>query len=60
MPGFKIALPHIHRDLLETARRDAALIVANDPELHSERGRALRILLHLFEREEAVRLLDAG
>ncbi len=60
MPGFKIAVPHIHRDLLETARRDAALIVANDPELHSERGHALRILLHLFEREEAVRLLDAG
>jgi ATP-dependent DNA helicase RecG len=60
MPGFKMALPDIHRDLLETARRDAALIVSTDPELHSERGRALRILLHLFGREEAVRLLDAG
>ena len=60
MPGFKLALPGIHRDLLETARRDAALIVSTDPELHSERGRALRVLLHLFEREEAVRLLDAG
>jgi ATP-dependent DNA helicase RecG len=60
LPGFKIALPDIHRELLETARRDAALIIANDPELHAERGRALRLLLHLFEREEAVRLLDAG
>jgi ATP-dependent DNA helicase RecG len=60
MPGFRIALPDVHREFLETARRDAALIVANDPELHSERGRALRLLLHLFEREEAVRLLDAG
>jgi len=60
MPGFKMADASIHRDLLETARRDAALIVANDPWLKSERGEALRVLLHLFEREDAVRLLDAG
>jgi ATP-dependent DNA helicase RecG len=60
LPGFKIADASIHRDLLETARRDAALIVANDPLLKSARGEALRVLLHLFEREEAVRLLDAG
>lgn len=60
MPGFKIADASLHRDLLETARRDAALIVASDPLLKSARGEALRILLHLFEREDAVRLLDAG
>jgi ATP-dependent DNA helicase RecG len=60
MPGFKIADASVHRDLLETARRDAALIVTNDPSLKSERGAALRVLLHLFEREDAVRLLDAG
>ncbi len=60
LPGFKIADASMHRDLLETARRDAALIVATDPALKSARGEALRILLHLFEREEAVRLLDAG
>ncbi|MBY0531096.1 MAG: ATP-dependent DNA helicase RecG [Xanthobacteraceae bacterium] len=60
MPGFKIADASLHRDLLETARRDAALIVTNDPALKSARGEALRILLHLFEREDAVRLLDAG
>lgn len=60
MPGFKMADASVHRDLLETARRDAALIVANDPMLKSERGESLRILLHLFEREDAVRLLDAG
>ncbi len=60
MPGFKIADASVHRDLLETARKDAALIVATDPLLRSERGEALRVLLHLFEREEAVRLLDAG
>lgn len=60
MPGFKIADASMHKDLLETARRDAALIVAQDPLLKSRRGEALRLLLHLFEREDAVRLLDAG
>jgi hypothetical protein len=28
--------------------------------LKSERGRALKLLLHLFDREEAVRLIEAG
>jgi ATP-dependent DNA helicase RecG len=60
LPGFKIARPELHRDLLEAARKDAALIVTRDPTLSSERGRALRLLLHLFEREEAVRLIEAG
>ncbi len=60
MPGFKMADATLHRDLLETARSDAALIVSQDPSLRSARGEALRVLLHLFEREEAVRLLDAG
>ncbi|MGE0604459.1 MAG: ATP-dependent DNA helicase RecG, partial [Xanthobacteraceae bacterium] len=60
LPGFKLADASVHRDLLEVARKDAALIVANDPQLKSARGEALRVLLHLFEREDAVRLLDAG
>ena len=46
--------------LLEAARKDAALILTRDASLSSERGRALRLLLHLFEREEAVRLIEAG
>ena len=60
LPGFKIALPELHRDLIETARREAALIVSRDPSLTGARGEALRTLLYLFEREEAVRLLEAG
>jgi len=60
LPGFKIARPELHRDLLEAARKDAALIVSRDAALTSERGRALRLLLHLFDREEAVRLIEAG
>ena len=42
------------------ARKDAALLLARDPTLSSERGEALRHLLYLFERDEAIRLLRAG
>ena len=60
MPGFKVADLAVHGDLLAAARDDTGLILAKDPELKSERGRALRVLLYLFERHEAVRLLAAG
>lgn len=60
LPGFRIANHEQHSALLEAARKDAALIMARDPQLASERGQALRILLHLFEREDAVRLIEAG
>jgi ATP-dependent DNA helicase RecG len=60
LPGFKIANLEQHGALLEAARKDAALILSRDPMLASERGGALRILLHLFEREDAVRLIEAG
>ena len=60
LPGFKIARPELHRDLIEAARKDAAMIVARDPGLATARGKALRLLLHLFDRDEAVRLIEAG
>jgi ATP-dependent DNA helicase RecG len=60
VPGFRLARIEFHADLLEPARQDAALILARDPELKSERGEALRHLLYLFERDEAIRLLRAG
>jgi ATP-dependent DNA helicase RecG len=59
-PGFRIAELSVHGELLRTARDDAALTLARDPALAGERGAALRILLYLFERDEAVRLLGAG
>ncbi|MGE0499779.1 MAG: ATP-dependent DNA helicase RecG [Rhizobiaceae bacterium] len=59
-PGFMVARIEHHADLLEVARDDARLILARDPELRSPRGEALRILLYLFGRDEAVRLLRAG
>jgi len=60
MPGFRIASPDRHAALMEIARDDARLVVATDPNLAGARGQALRILLYLFGRDEAVRLLRAG
>ncbi|RUW24670.1 ATP-dependent DNA helicase RecG, partial [Mesorhizobium sp. M1E.F.Ca.ET.041.01.1.1] len=59
-PGFQVARIEFHADLLEAARDDARLILSRDPDLQSERGEALRLLLYLFGRDEAVRLLRAG
>ncbi|HEX3652152.1 MAG TPA: ATP-dependent DNA helicase RecG [Rhizomicrobium sp.] len=60
MEEFRLADLSAHAELLAIARDDARLIVSSDPDLKSARGEALRILLYLFEREEAVRLLRAG
>jgi ATP-dependent DNA helicase RecG len=61
MPGFRLAAdrPDL-ADLLETARKDAVMILRADPELAGPRGQALRLLLYLFRRDEAARLLRAG
>jgi ATP-dependent DNA helicase RecG len=60
MPGFRIADIEIHAPLMEIARDDARLIVDADPDLASPRGAALRLLLYIFGRDAAVRLLRAG
>ncbi len=59
-PGFLVADLSAHADLLEAARDDARLILMRDPALTSSRGDALRLLLYLFGRDDAVRLLNAG
>jgi len=60
MPLFRLADLAVHADLLAAARDDARMIVEKDPELAGDRGEALRVLLYLFERDEAVRYLRAG
>jgi ATP-dependent DNA helicase RecG len=60
MPTFRVADLAVHGELLAVARDDAKLIMTRDPELKSERGEALRTLLYLFERDEAVRYLRTG
>jgi ATP-dependent DNA helicase RecG len=60
MPGFRVARIETHGKLIGAARDDAALVLARDPALASARGQALRHLLYLFERDEAIWLIRAG
>ncbi len=58
--GFRIARPENHGALMEIARDDAREVLVRDRGLAGERGAGLRVLLYLFGRDEAVRLLRAG
>jgi ATP-dependent DNA helicase RecG len=60
MAAFRLARLESDAALLEAARDDARMIVERDPGLKSPRGQALRVLLYLFEREAAIRLIGAG
>ena len=60
LPDFRFADLTDHRRLLEMAAADAKMVVGDDPELQTERGEALRLLLYLFSRDDAVRLLRSG
>jgi ATP-dependent DNA helicase RecG len=60
MPGFRVARIETHAKFIGPARDDARLVLQRDPTLASPRGQALRCLLYLFERDEAIRLIRAG
>jgi ATP-dependent DNA helicase RecG len=59
LPDFRLARPAEHGDLIAIAHDDARLILERDPALDSSRGKALRILLYLFERDAAVKTIRA-
>lgn len=60
MTQFKIANLAAHADLLATARDDAKLILSKENWLESERGKALKNLLYLFEMDQAIRYFRGG
>jgi ATP-dependent DNA helicase RecG len=60
LPTFRVARVEFHGKYIGAARDDAALVLARDPTLSTPRGEAIRQLLYLFERDEAVRLIRAG
>lgn len=60
LPGYHLARPEYHAQLIAQAREEAALILRTNPKLKGERGEALRCLLYLFERDEAIPLIGAG
>jgi ATP-dependent DNA helicase RecG len=60
VPEFHFADLAVHGEYLAAARDDAKLILQRDAGLKGPRGQALRALLYLFERDEAVRYLRTG
>jgi ATP-dependent DNA helicase RecG len=60
LPGFRVARPEFHGKYLGAARDDATLVLTRDPSLETERGQALRHLLYLFGKDEAIKLIRAG
>ena len=59
-PGFRVARAELHGDLLRAARAAAEAIVGEDERLAQGANRPLRLLLWLFERDAAVKLMEAG
>ncbi len=60
LPEFRLADLAIHADLLTMARDDTKLILERDADLQTERGKALRTLLYLFEQDAAIQTLRSG
>lgn len=60
MPGYHLAVPDVHRHLLEWAHDDAKSALARNPGLAGPEGEALRTLLYLFRKDLALPLLRAG
>jgi len=60
LPGYRIARSDVHAQLITQARDEALRIMKGNPKLADERGEALRCLLYLFERDEAIPLIGAG
>jgi ATP-dependent DNA helicase RecG len=60
LPEFRVASLPEHQALLEAARDEARLRLSRDPELKSKDAEALKLLLYLFERDDAIKLMRAG
>jgi len=60
MPGYRLARIEAHAQLVAQAREEAIAIMRDNPQLQGKRGEALRVLLYLFEKDEALPLIGAG
>jgi ATP-dependent DNA helicase RecG len=60
MPGYNLAVPDVHRHLLEKAHEDAKIFIKTNPTLSGERGKAVRTLLYTFRKDLAIPLIKAG
>ncbi|MSU89995.1 ATP-dependent DNA helicase RecG [Rhodobacteraceae bacterium 2CG4] len=60
LPRFRIADLERQGELMATAQTDARRVLAEDPDLSSERGQAVRTALYLHEADRAIRMLSVG
>ncbi len=60
LPVFRIADLERQAPLMATAQSDARALLATDPGLEGERGRAARVLLWLMRQDQAIRLITVG
>src|SRR5450432_1158346 len=60
LPGYRIARSEVHAQLITQARDEALRVMKDNPKLKGARGEALRCLLYLYERDEAIPLIGAG
>jgi ATP-dependent DNA helicase RecG len=60
MPGYRLAVPDVHRHLLEYAHDDARAIFEHNRGLMGPHGEAVRTLLYLFRKDLALPLVRAG
>src|SRR5206468_7159844 len=60
LPGYRIAHSEFHGQLITQARDEALRIMKDNPKLKGDQGDALRCLLYLYERDEAIPLIGAG
>jgi ATP-dependent DNA helicase RecG len=59
-PGFRLTRLEVHGPLLRLARDAAEAALRRSERLKGEASAGLRLLLYLFERDAAVKLLEAG
>jgi ATP-dependent DNA helicase RecG len=60
MPGYRLAVPDVHRHLLDFAHDEAKALLARNPGLSGPDGEAARTLLYLFRKDQAIPLIRAG
>ncbi|MGB6428506.1 MAG: ATP-dependent DNA helicase RecG [Methyloceanibacter sp.] len=60
LPAFRVARLPEDEALLQVARDQARLVLARDPELKGPAAAELKLLLYLFERDDAIKLIRAG
>ena len=60
LPRFRIADLERQAGLMQLAQSDARAFLERDPDMTSDRGRAVRTLLWLMEQDLAIRLIHTG